>query len=58
MKTSKEHYQELVQEPFWETKENPITGYVVPSRANFSAREQEIINRRAERERTEKRPEL
>jgi hypothetical protein len=58
MKTSKEHYQELVQEPFWETLVNPITGYVVPSIATFNAREQEIVNRRAERERTEKRPEL
>ena len=44
--------------PFWETLLNPITGYVVPSRANYNAREQEAINRRAERERTEKRQEL
>ena len=30
MKTSKELYQDLVQEPFWNTGINPITGYEVP----------------------------
>lgn len=50
MKTSKELYQELVQEPFWNTGINPITGYVVPSAQNYNEREQKIINTRAERE--------
>jgi len=50
MKTSKEQYQELVQEPFWESNTNPITGYYVDAMANFNEREQEIINRRAIRE--------
>ena len=57
MKTSKDLYQELVQEPFWNSNVNPITGYYVDSIANFNAREQEIVNRRAERQRTESRPE-
>ena len=50
MKTSKDLYQELVQEPFWNSNINPITGYYVDAMANFNAREQDIINRRAIRE--------
>ena len=45
MKTSKELYQELVQEPFWNTNINPIVGYEVPSMSNYNARVQDLIPR-------------
>ena len=45
MKTSKELYQELVQEPFWNTNINPIVGYEVPSMSNYNARVQALIPR-------------
>jgi len=35
---------ETKDKPFWETGENPITGYVVPSNANYRLWFQERLN--------------